>query len=114
MAGIEDKDFRVTFDTNITWRTNDIDLRKGTDGRQILAPGQHLMEIKIPDSFPMELAQKMSELGIFPVSISKYGRAYNDMITQMAMRHIEIYDYEAINRVAYNAGFSKKGEMAYA
>ena len=115
MAGIYDKDFRVTFDTNITWRTSEIDLRRGTDGNQILTPGQHLMEIKIPESFPMELAQKMSELGIFPVSVSKYGRAYTDMITQMARKHIQIYDYEAINRVAYNNGYNgRKGEMAYA
>ncbi|MBR6402351.1 MAG: polyphosphate polymerase domain-containing protein [Eubacterium sp.] len=114
LAGINDKDFRVTFDTNITWRTTDIDLRKGTDGRQILKPGQHLMEIKIPDAFPLELSRKMSELGIFPVSISKYGRAYTDMIKQMMKSNIKIYDYETINNVAYNKGFIKKGEVAYA
>ena len=104
----------MTFDTNITWRTTDIDLRCGTNGRPILKPGQHLMEIKIPDAFPMELARKMSELGIFPTSISKYGRAYTDMMIQMTRKNIKVYDYETINSVAYNTGFRKKGDMAYA
>lgn len=95
MAGREDKEFRVTFDTNITWRTTDIDLRKGTDGRQILEPGQHLMEIKIPLAFPLELSRRMSELGIFPVSISKYGRAYIAMIKEAENRFSNVYEYEA-------------------
>ena len=72
------------------------------------------MEIKIPDAFPLELSRKMSELGIFPVSISKYGRAYTDMIKQMMKSNIKIYDYETINNVVYNKGFIKKGEVAYA
>ena len=37
------------------------------------------MEVKIANAFPMKLARIFSELGIFPVSFSKYGRAYMDM-----------------------------------
>ena len=106
MAGIYDPEFRVTFDTNITWRTEDLDLRLGTEGRQILEEGQYLMEIKIPESFPMELSRRMSELGIFPVSVSKYGKAYTAMIAQATARHIHAYDYVAMNNM--------KGEEAYA
>ena len=37
------------------------------------------MEIKVTDAMPLFLARKLSELEIFPVSFSKYGRAYMDM-----------------------------------
>lgn len=34
------------------------------------------MEVKISNAAPLWLAQALSEIGIFPVSFSKYGRAY--------------------------------------
>ena len=81
MIGIDDPEFRVTFDTNIRWTTRRMDLRVKNKGRQILEPEQYLMEIKVANAVPLELSQKLSELGIFPVSFSKYGRGYADMIT---------------------------------
>ncbi len=81
MAGIDDPDFRVTFDTNIRWDTRRMDLKIKNSGRQILAPDQILMEIKVANAVPLELSRKLSELGIFPASFSKYGRGYADMMT---------------------------------
>ncbi len=80
MAGVEDPKLRITFDKDITWRTKDLSLKKGNYGREILEKGQHLMEVKIGNAFPIELSKMFSELGIFPISFSKYGRGYLEMI----------------------------------
>ena len=84
MAGIEDPEFRVTFDTNIQWDTDSLDLKSDECSHTILGEGSYMMEIKVANSMPKELAEKLSELGIFPVSFSKYGRGYVDMITAEA------------------------------
>ena len=74
--GKDDKDFRLTFDRNITDRRCDLSLGKESYGRQIIRPDQRLMEIKITDSMPMWLSNALSELGIYKTSFSKYGKAY--------------------------------------
>lgn len=76
MAGIEDPELRITFDTNIRWRTKDMDLTLGGRGRDILEPGQVLMELKIAGSVPLELSRIFSELKIYQTSFSKYGRGF--------------------------------------
>jgi SPX domain protein involved in polyphosphate accumulation len=80
MAGKEDVEFRVTFDSDITWNDKCTDLRKVNGGRPLLKSGQRLMEIKVCNTMPMQLARKLSELSIFPVSFSKYGSGYAEMI----------------------------------
>lgn len=76
MFGLENKDLRITFDTNIRYRTDDLRLDKGSHGIQLLEKGQTLMEIKIPGVMPLWLSKELSRLGIFPTNFSKYGRAY--------------------------------------
>lgn len=76
MAGIEDPDLRITFDNNIRWRTGDLSLKKGNVGKDILLPGQHLMELKIAGAMSMELARILDELNIRQTSFSKYGKGY--------------------------------------
>ena len=76
LAGIEDPELRITFDTNIRWRTKDMDLTLGGQGRDILEPGQVLMELKIAGSVPLELSRIFSELKIYQTSFSKYGRGF--------------------------------------
>jgi hypothetical protein len=80
MIGIHDPNLRITFDTNIEWSTDQMDLRKIEDGQSILKEGEALMEIKVSESMPMELARELSKLQIFPVSFSKYGRGYIQMM----------------------------------
>ncbi|MCR5250565.1 MAG: polyphosphate polymerase domain-containing protein [Lachnospiraceae bacterium] len=84
MVGIKDPSLRITLDENISYDESCKDLRELTAGRPILPEGQCLMEIKVCNGFPCELARKMSELSIFPVSFSKYGRAYQDMMRRTA------------------------------
>lgn len=76
MAGIEDPELRITFDTNIRWRTKDMDLTLGGQGRELLEPGQVLMELKIAGSVPLELSRIFSELKIYQTSFSKYGQGF--------------------------------------
>lgn len=72
----EDPNFRLTFDGNITYRTEDVDLRSGVYGKKLLDRGTHIMELKIPDAMPVWFAHILTELDIFPTSYSKYGSAY--------------------------------------
>lgn len=76
MAGIEDPDLRITFDTNIRWRTDKLSLTEGNKGKDILLPGQHLMELKIAGAMSIELAKILDELNIRKTSFSKYGKGY--------------------------------------
>lgn len=73
---ISDPSLRLTLDQDILFRTDRLDLREGAFGEAILLPDQTLMEVKISNAAPLWLAQALSEIGIFPVSFSKYGRAY--------------------------------------
>lgn len=75
----EQPDLRVTFDSGIRWRTDDLDLACGTRGRLLLDPSVRLMEIKIPGAAPVWLARALSDAGVFPSHFSKYGAAYQTM-----------------------------------
>ncbi len=87
LAGTEDKDFRITFDSNIEWDAECSDLRQIGKGNQLLKRGQYLMEIKVSNAFPRRLSDKLSELKIFPASFSKYGAGYADMMKNMPVRN---------------------------
>ena len=108
MAGVEDPDLRITFDRRICWRTDRLDLREGAAGEDLLQSGQRLMEVKIANAFPLELARMFSELGIFPISYSKFGEGYKRM-TARQLAAAMVY------RVAGAAVYPKEqGEMVYA
>lgn len=76
LYGKENPDIRVTFDENIFWRTEELELRKGCWGEKLLKSGQKLMEIKIPDAMPLWMTELLDTLNIYPNSFSKYGKAY--------------------------------------
>jgi hypothetical protein len=76
MYGVEDPELRVTFDSNILWRDEELWLGCGEWGNPILLEGQRLMEIKIPGTMPVWMAHILDELEIYPTSFSKYGRGY--------------------------------------
>lgn len=75
-AGIENPDLRITFDTNLRWRTTGLDLRCGDWGAPLAGYGEVLMEIKIPGTAPLWLSHLLSEAGVFSTSYSKYGACY--------------------------------------
>ncbi|MDE7405846.1 MAG: polyphosphate polymerase domain-containing protein [Clostridiales bacterium] len=71
-----DSGLRVTFDTNIRYRTDRLTLCGGTDGKPVRNDGKILMEIKAGASIPLWLCRLVSSLGIRKTSFSKYGTAY--------------------------------------
>lgn len=78
--GVADEDLRVTFDTEIQYRREELTLDSDTWGIPVLAPGKTLMEIKAVGSLPLWMAHVLSEQGIFKTSFSKYGMAYRDIL----------------------------------
>ncbi len=82
LRGREDKNLRMTFDRDILWRADHLDLAEGAWGQDLLQPGERLLEIKISNTMPLWLADALSELGIFPTGFSKYGAAYQTLLRQ--------------------------------
>jgi len=78
----EDRDVRVTFDTDIRYRDTDLSLASGTYGTALLDPDIVLLEIKVGRAMPLWLTRELSRLGIRQTSFSKYGRAYIQMQQQ--------------------------------
>ena len=76
----DDPELRITFDENLRWRATELDLTRGSGGAYLLAPGEVLMEIKIPGATPLWLSRLLSDRGIFPRSFSKYGTCYRNEI----------------------------------
>ncbi|MBP3760400.1 MAG: polyphosphate polymerase domain-containing protein [Ruminococcus sp.] len=89
--GKDNKDFRLTFDRKITERRFDLRLDKESYGNYIIGADQRLMEIKVSDSMPQWLVNKLSELKIYKTSFSKYGRAYQNFVYEQAMATRKIY-----------------------
>lgn len=82
MYGLQDRNLRITFDSNITWREEDLWLEHGVWGNSLLKEGEKLMEVKIPGAMPIWMANFFSEMEIYPTSFSKYGRAYLESLTK--------------------------------
>ncbi|HRR76315.1 MAG TPA: polyphosphate polymerase domain-containing protein [Ruminococcus sp.] len=80
--GKDNSDFRLTFDRKITERRYDLGLNFESYGNYIIGADQRLMEVKVSDAMPDWLVRKMSELGIFKTSFSKYGKAYTNHVRE--------------------------------
>ena len=80
MFGKDDKDFRVTFDRNITTRRYDLGLHYGIYGDKLLEEDEWIMEVKIDKAMPLWMTQILSEYEIYPASFSKYGTEYKKFV----------------------------------
>lgn len=114
--GVSDPSLRLTLDQDILFRTDRLDLREGAFGETILLPDQTLMEVKISNAAPLWLAQALSEIGIFPVSFSKYGRAYERICRDPRWRKemngpAEIDAHTKMNGTTKMNGHAKEMEM---
>ncbi len=105
LAGIENGELRVTFDTNLRWRDKDLDLRLGDAGQPILPQDRILMEIKIPGTAPVWLGRLLSRNGVFPTSFSKYGACYRQNLLDRAVPNL---GYGARDRVSCPAQSKKE------
>ena len=82
LAGTEDPELRVTFDTNIRCRTTDTDLASGNQGMQLLPPDTVLMEVKIPGALPLWMAELFERITPYQQSFSKYGTYYEYLMKE--------------------------------
>ena len=89
--GRDNSDFRLTFDRKLTERRYDLGLNFESYGNQIIREDQRLMEVKVSDSMPQWLIQKLSELQIYKTSFSKYGMAYTSFVQEQAAANSRIY-----------------------
>ena len=79
-AAADGGELRVTFDSDIRVRSNDLDPRMGSHGTALLQTGGILMEIKIPGAAPLWLARLLSAVEARPTSFSKYGTYYQQFV----------------------------------
>lgn len=86
----EDEGLRVTFDESVRYRFDRLDLRMGDTGTILTGVGQYLMEIKIPGGMPVWLARGLSDARIFPISYSKYARAFQNENKQNTLHTEEV------------------------
>ncbi len=73
---LDGSDFRMTFDSNILSRQDNLSLCTEIGGTPILEKGYTLMELKTSGAIPLWMTHFLSENGIYKTSFSKYGRAY--------------------------------------
>lgn len=84
LYGKEDNELRITFDANIRWRNDNLSLSEGSYGHLLIDDDARLMEIKTLKTLPYWLSTLLSELKIYPVSFSKYGRVYQNYLAVAA------------------------------
>ncbi|MDR2197411.1 MAG: polyphosphate polymerase domain-containing protein [Coriobacteriales bacterium] len=85
-AGIGDEaGLRITFDTDIRFRTDKWGFLGPDGGTFILPQETTLMEIKALDGMPLWMARALSDYGVFPTSFSKYGTCYTEHIMSGGM-----------------------------
>lgn len=94
-AGIEDPEFRITFDRNIRYRLQDLDLRSGDYGEPVTDDDTIIMEVKTGDAMPLWLVPILSRNRIYPGSFSKYGACYQRFIAR------EVFSPEALTPLAF-------------
>jgi len=75
-CGIFDKNLRITIDSNLRSRREDLHLELGDAGKRYFKKDYYIMEVKTLESIPLWLTRILSELKIFPISFSKYGNIY--------------------------------------
>ncbi len=81
---------RVTFDDHIQYRQEDFSLEDTVSGTPLLDKDHTLMEIKTPGGFPLWMTHTLTRERIFKTSFSKYGRAYQDIMSNTQHKHINI------------------------
>lgn len=87
------KDFpnlRITFDTNVRCRTDNLFLEKGNDGKAIIPSDFYIMEIKTDGAMPIWLSHALDKHKIYPRSFSKYGTAYTEFSQQGEKNHATV------------------------
>jgi hypothetical protein len=86
-------ELRITFDHNILFRNNNINLLQKGGTSLLQDTSKWLMEVKSDDNFPLWLAQKLSEYELYSQSFSKYGNAYKQHLLGGNIDDYILYHY---------------------
>ena len=70
------ENLRITIDTNLRSRKEKLSLELGDKGELYFNEEKYIMEIKTLGAMPLWLVKSLSDLGIYPVSFSKFGSIY--------------------------------------
>ena len=89
-AANEEADVRVTFDLNIRYRLDDINLTEHGD-EELLIGNDVIMEIKAMDRYPMWLVRILSKHRLYKQSFSKYGTIFRNRSEEMTAPVIPAY-----------------------
>jgi len=81
-AGKEDKNIRITFDSNIRFREDDLSLNCGDYGNYILDSNWLVAEIKVRGAMPLWLSDALGKNKMYPTSFSKYGYCFKNYIAK--------------------------------
>lgn len=74
-ASLDENPIRITFDTNILTRRDELDIRKDY-GNKLLDDDLYIMEIKTNTNYPLWLNQLLNKNHIYSSSFSKYGTEF--------------------------------------
>lgn len=75
---LEDTSVRITFDTNIRSRFDNLSLEDADSNEYYFKDKMYLMEIKACDKYPLRICKLLDEMKLYPVSFSKYGSVYKE------------------------------------
>ncbi len=78
--GTQHKNLRITFDTDITYRLDHLNIKDGLYGQKLINDDQVIMEIKTSNGMPLWLVNTLNQLKIYPISYSKVGNTYKKEI----------------------------------
>lgn len=96
--GLENHDFRMTFDHNIRCTQERIYQQKENGGIRILPKGAVLLEVKTGEAVPNWLLHFFAQEKVYKSSFSKYGTAYNKFILP-ALIEQHAFDHGATKKV---------------
>ena len=71
-----DENFRITFDNNIRYRLDNLDINCDDDTKKYFDNDMYIMEVKCLDSLPIWFIRYLSSNKIYPSSFSKVGNIY--------------------------------------
>lgn len=78
--GLENNEFRVTFDRNIISRREDIALEYGVFGERVIPEDEMIMEVKYSERMPLWFIEILRKHDLNKASFSKYGTEYTNYI----------------------------------
>ncbi len=114
-----DMDFRISFDTRILTRRNNIDFYDSDYGTALIPEKKYIMEIKLSKAMPLWMCDILSKNKIYKTSFSKYGTEFKKYKeNQKRSNHIrnsssEIPDSIVSNGIPF-AIITNKGANKYA